>query len=337
MTVTQPLLSIRDFSLVFDTFDGTYHALDRVSFDVAPGEFLGVVGETGCGKSITVKSVLGLVPSPPARVVGGGIDFAGRDMLRLSAAEMRAVRGVEIAMIFQDPMTYLNPLFTIGRQMIDVIRAHQRVKPRGERWGGARIREHAIEMLRKVRLPNPERQMDAYPHQLSGGMRQRVLIAMALSGKPRLLIADEPTTALDVTIQAQILDLIVDLVEEMGLSVILISHDLGVVAKVCDRVVVMYAGQVVEDAATAELFAHPRHPYTRGLLGAVPHPGKPPAALACIPGTLPDLTAPPAGCRFVARCPLALPSCAETPPPLLPCGAVHRVACPVTAAEAENA
>ena len=255
---TRPLLSVRDLRLEFDTFDGVYRAIDGVSFDLAPGESLGIVGETGCGKSVTAKSILGLVPSPPARIVSGRIVYAGEDLVAAGENRLRALRGMEIAMIFQDPMTYLNPVFTIGQQLVDVITAHQRVRPEGERLGRREAREHALDMLRRVHLPNPERQMSAYPYQLSGGMRQRVLIAQALSGNPRLLVADEPTTALDVTIQAQILDLIAELMEDLNLSVIMISHDLGVVASLCRRVIVMYAGQVVEDAQVERLFSSPR-------------------------------------------------------------------------------
>ena len=324
--VPSPLLSIEDFRLDFDTFDGVYRAIDGVSFDLAAGESLGIVGETGCGKSVTAKSILGLVPAPPARVVSGRIRYAGEDLLAAGEARLRALRGVEIAMIFQDPMTYLNPVFTIGQQLVDVILAHQRVRPQGERIGRREAREHAIEMLRRVHLPNPERQMRAYPHQLSGGMRQRVLIAQALSGNPRLLIADEPTTALDVTIQAQILDLIAELMEDLDLSVIMISHDLGVVANLCRRVIVMYAGQVVEDASVSRLFSSPGHPYTRGLLRAVPHPGRKASALAGIPGTLPNLYDPPPGCRFQQRCVHAMPACAGGIP-LYELGPEQRVAC----------
>ena len=325
------LLSIEDFRLEFDTFDGVYRAIDGVSFDLAAGESLGIVGETGCGKSVTAKSILGLVPAPPARVVSGRIRYAGEDLLAAGEARLRALRGVEIAMIFQDPMTYLNPVFTVGQQLVDVILAHQRVRPEGGRIGRREAREHAIEMLRRVHLPNPERQMGAYPHQLSGGMRQRVLIAQALSGNPRLLIADEPTTALDVTIQAQILDLIAELMEDLDLSVIMISHDLGVVANLCRRVIVMYAGQVVEDASVARLFSSPGHPYTQGLLRAVPHPGRRASALAGIPGTLPNLYEPPPGCRFQHRCPHAMPACADGAP-LYEIGPEQRVACLLHAA-----
>ena len=322
----RPLLSIEGLRLRFDTFDGAYQALDAVSFDLAAGESLGIVGETGCGKSVTAKSILGLVPSPPARVVAGRILYDGEDLLGAGEERLRALRGVEIAMIFQDPMTYLNPVFTVGQQLVDVIMAHQRARPDARRMSRRQAREHGIEMLRRVHLPNPERQMDAWPHQLSGGMRQRVLIAQALSGNPRLLIADEPTTALDVTIQAQILDLIDELMEVMDLSVIMISHDLGVVANLCKRVLVMYAGQIVEDASVERLFTAPGHPYTRGLLRAVPHPGRRASALAGIPGTLPNLYEPPPGCRFRQRCPHAMPACAERVP-LYRLGPEQRVAC----------
>ncbi|EDP61564.1 predicted S-transferase [alpha proteobacterium BAL199] len=321
-----PLLSVRDFKLAFDTFDGVYQAIDGISFDLAPGESLGIVGETGCGKSVTAKSITGLLPSPPARVRGGQILFDGEDMLRVGEARLQQIRGNDIAMIFQDPMTYLNPVFTIGTQLVDVIMAHQRVRPRAERMRRDAARDHAIDMLGRVHLPNPERQLDAYPYQLSGGMRQRVLIAMALSGRPRLLVADEPTTALDVTIQAQILDLIHELRVEFGLSVLMITHDLGVVASVCDRVVVMYAGQIVEDATMARLFDHPAHPYTRGLLAAVPHPGRPAASLSSIPGSLPNLLDPPVGCRFRDRCALAGDDC-RRPPPITAIADGHKVAC----------
>lgn len=308
-----PVLEIRDYRLNFNTFDGVYHALDGVNLAVGRGQSLGIVGETGCGKSVTVRNVLGLLPSPPAEVISGEILYNGLDLLNVSPAEMQKIRGIEIAMIFQDPMTYLNPVFTIGTQMIDVILAHQKALDRNARKSKKEARAHAIEMLRKVHLPNPESQIDRYPHELSGGMRQRVLIAMALSGSPKLLIADEPTTALDVTIQAQILDLIAELVEDMGLSVIIITHDLGVVAKVCDNVAVMYAGQVVEYGTIDEVFGRPKHPYTEGLLKSIPHPGKPPEALYGIPGFLPNLLTPPAGCRFQARCPKAMDICG-TPP-----------------------
>jgi len=320
------LLSIEDLVLDFDTFDGVYKALDGVSVELMPGEALGIVGETGCGKSVTAKSILGLVPSPPAIVRSGRIAFNGENLLAAGERRLRAIRGVEIAMIFQDPMTYLNPVFTIGSQMVDAILAHERLKPAAERMSRRAARHHAAQMLARVQLPNPERTLDVYPHQLSGGMRQRVLIAMALSGHPKILIADEPTTALDVTIQAQILDLIGALMKDFDLSVILITHDLGVVATLCDRVAVMYAGQVVETASVPELFDAPRHPYTKGLLAAVPHPERRSAALTGIPGTLPNLLHPPEGCRFRGRCNHEVPACARRPP-LTRFSATHAAAC----------
>ena len=327
MTGTDPILSVRNFRLAFDTFDGIYQALDGIAFDLHAGESLGIVGETGCGKSITAKSILKLLPSPPARVLSGEILYQGRDLVQATEREVRQLRGTEIAMIFQDPMTYLNPVFSVGQQLVDAILAHQRAKPGAQRMSKAQAKQHAIDMLAKVHLPNPERQFESYPHELSGGMRQRVLIAMSLSGSPRLLIADEPTTALDVTIQAQILDLIAELIDDLKLSVLMISHDLGVVAKICDRVIVMYAGHVVEDATVAQLFTEPRHPYTRGLLSSIPHPGRPSSSLAGIPGILPNLYDPPRGCRFEARCPLAVPACSTAVPEMRRLAGDHRVAC----------
>ncbi len=321
-----PILEIQDLALEFDTFDGVYKALDGVSITLDRGESLGIVGETGCGKSVTAKSILGLVPSPPGHVRHGRILFEGEDLLAAGEARIRNIRGIDIAMIFQDPMTYLNPVFTIGQQLSDVIRAHQRLLPARRRMSAAQIRAYTLEMLDRVHLPNPERQYGSYPHQLSGGMRQRVLIAQALSGRPKILIADEPTTALDVTIQAQILDLIRELVGTFGLSVILITHDLGVVATLCNRIVVMYAGQVVEDASVGDLFGNPRHPYTRGLLNAVPHPGLPASRLTGIAGSLPNLLDPPSGCRFQTRCSRATEAC-HRKPPLTAIACDHKVAC----------
>ncbi|MBP0573119.1 ABC transporter ATP-binding protein, partial [Mycobacterium tuberculosis] len=288
-------------------------ALDGVTLAQGTGQGPGTVGETGCGKSITAKSVLGLVPSPPARVIGGDVRFEGRSVLGLTPAEMRRLRVNGIAMSFQDRMTYLNPLFTVGQQMASVIAAHA-ANGGGPRLGRWERRARAVDLFRRVHLPNPETLVDRYPHQLSGGQRQRVLIAMALSGKPKLLIADEPTTALDVTIQAQILDLIDELRRDLGLAVLMISHDLGVISRVCDRVAVMYAGTVVEVAPVADLFDAPRHPYTRGLLASVPHPRRPPVPLAGIAGTVPNLLHPPSGCRFRTRCDLATERCAAEKP-----------------------
>ncbi len=308
-----PILSFVDFKLNFDTFDGVYQAIDGISFDLNPGESLGIVGETGCGKSVTAKSIMGLLPSPPAEVAGGDIWFDGRNLLKEKSSTLKSIRGNEISMIFQDPMTYLNPVFTIGKQIVDVIMAHQKRGNHDRKLNSKQAFEYGMELLDKVHLPNPRRQMESYPHELSGGMRQRVLIAMALSGEPKLLIADEPTTALDVTIQAQILELIRELREQLNLSVIIITHDLGVVATVCDRVLVMYAGQIVEDASIKQLFDNPAHPYTRGLLQAVPDPAKPNKKLKGIPGALPNLLNPPMGCRFQTRCSSASDKCKRAP------------------------
>lgn len=302
--MSPPLLSIDELSLEFRTYDGVYQAIDNVSIDVAAGEALGLVGETGCGKSVLTRAVFGLVPTPPAQITAGSALFEGREILGLSSTEKRMMRGRDVAIIFQDPMTFINPVFKIGTQLIDAIRAHK-----GGKISKREARDLALTMLEKVQLPNPNRQMDSYPHQLSGGMRQRILIAMALAAEPKLLIADEPTTALDVTIQAQILDLIGRLVEDMGISLIMISHDLGVVAQVCSRVAVMYAGQIVEDAPIERIFKTPAHPYTKGLLEAVPHPFRPVDILNGIPGALPNLYNPPTGCRFAARCSHASDAC----------------------------
>jgi len=323
----EPFFQIRDYRLNFNTFDGVYQALDGINLELERGQSLGIVGETGCGKSVTVRNVLGLLPSPPAEVISGEILFEGRDLLKISKTEMQQIRGIEIAMIFQDPMTYLNPVFTIGTQMIDVIIAHRRNNAAADQMSRKEARQHAIEMLRKVHLPNPDKQISNYPHQLSGGMRQRVLIAMALSGNPKLLIADEPTTALDVTIQAQILDLIAELIDDMGLSLIIISHDLGVIAKICDRAAVMYAGQVVEYASIDELFDNPKHPYTQGLLRSIPHPEKPVSELVGIPGYLPNLLDPPKGCRFQQRCSHAMDICESQAPYDVRISKTHNVAC----------
>ena len=322
-----PLLSIRDYRLDFDTFDGAYHVLDGIDIDLAEGETLGLVGETGCGKSVLAKSIMGLLPRPPARTLTGQIEFEGQDLLSCSEADWRALRGLRIAMIFQDPMTFLNPVFSVGQQVCDVIQAQQGAKPRAGRLSVRAVRDRAVQMLELVRLPDAQGLLGRFPHQLSGGMRQRVLIAMALSGSPRLLIADEPTTALDVTIQAQILALMRELVHRMKLSVILISHDLGAVAAVCGRIAVMYAGTIVEDAPAAELLERPLHPYTRGLLAALPDIAGGQQTLAGIPGSIPDLLDPPSGCRFHPRCKLATERCRQEKPLLRETGSRHRVAC----------
>jgi peptide/nickel transport system ATP-binding protein len=307
------LLEIRDLVTEFRTDGGTIRAVDGVSFEIAPRTTLGIVGESGSGKSVTALSIMRLIPLP-GRVAGGSVRYAGRDLLTLRPAEMRAIRGNRIAMIFQEPMTSLNPVFTVGDQVGEAVRLHQR-KSRRE------ARAIAIEMFRRVGIPAPEDRVDAYPHQLSGGMRQRVMIAMALACTPDLLIADEPTTALDVTIQAQILDLLRTLQRDLGMSILLITHDLGVVAETCDEVVVMYAGRVVERARTELLFAAPRHHYTAGLLRSVPSYGEDRAGrrarLLEIPGMVPSLSELPVGCKFVDRCPAAEPLCRAEEPPLI--------------------
>jgi len=312
--MTVPLLEVRKLSLQFRTFDGVYQALDRVDLDVAAGDTVGIVGETGCGKSVLAKSVLGLLPSPPAHYPGGEIRWRGANILGAPESRLREVRGLQVAMVFQDPMTFLDPLYTVGDQVREVVRQHDRV--RHARRGKAEIRRGVIELFARLGLRDAGRVYDMYPHQLSGGMRQRVLIAMALSGQPQLLIADEPTTALDVTVQGQILRLLQTLVEEMSLAIVLISHDLGVVTSICRRVVVMYAGTVVETAAASDLLTAPLHPYTRGLLSAVPRLADTAGTLRGIPGQIPNLLAPPAGCRFAPRCPTATSLCQRERPEL---------------------
>ena len=319
-----PLLEVDGLKTWFFTRDGVVRAVDGVSFSVYPGETLAVVGESGCGKSVTSLSILRLIASPPGRVVAGRLLFEGRDLLTLPESEMRKVRGNEISMIFQEPMTSLNPVLTVGRQIAEALTLH-----RGLQRGDALAR--AVEMLRLVDIPESERRAGEYPHQLSGGMRQRVMIAMALACNPRLLIADEPTTALDVTIQAQILDLMRALKEKTGAAIVLITHDLGVVAEMAQRVVVMYAGRKVEEAPVDDLFARPRHPYTRGLLKSIPRlgdaqkPGR--MRLAEIPGMVPSLREEIAGCIFAPRCAHAAERCRREYPPLEHKGAGHWVAC----------
>jgi peptide/nickel transport system ATP-binding protein len=323
------LLEIDNLRTSFPTGAGEAYAVDGVSLTLDEGRTLGLVGESGCGKTMTALSIMRLVP-PPGRIGNGRLRFAGRDLLARSEAEMRAVRGNEIAMIFQEPTTSLNPLFTVGDQVAEAIRLHQRLARRA-------ARSEAIEMLRLVEIPEAERRADAYPHQLSGGMRQRVMIAMALSCRPRLLIADEPTTALDVTIQAQILDLLGDLQRRMGMALLLVTHDLGVVAERTDDVAIMYAGRIVERAAVGDIFARPLHPYTRGLMRSIPKVGaERRSRLESIPGTVPDLLHLPSGCRFRDRCPVAAAACAEVDPALEPHGAGHLVAC-IRAAETGEA
>ena len=322
---TVPLLAVENLKTHFYTSDGVVHAVDGVSYAVNAGETLAVVGESGCGKSVTALSILRLVPSPPGRIVAGAIRFQGTDLLTLSEAEMRAIRGNKISMIFQEPMTSLNPVLTVSRQIGETLRLHQGLDAHS---AGRR----AVEMLRLVHIPEPERRARQYPHQLSGGMRQRIMIAMALACNPKLLIADEPTTALDVTIQAQILDLVRELKAKTGTAIILITHDLGVVAEMAQRVVVMYAGRKVEEAPVAELFARPRHPYTRGLLDSIPKLGTGSAGGAAtrlpeIAGTVPSLAEPIVGCAFAPRCAFATSRCRSEYPPLEEKVPGHRAAC----------
>ncbi len=315
-----PLLEVRDLKTYFKTEGGLFRAVDGVSFQVRRGRTLGIVGESGCGKSVTSLSIMGLVPQPPGIKAGGEILFEGEDLLRKRPAELRRIRGSAISMIFQEPMTSLNPVFTVGDQIVEAITAHLSL-------GAAEARERAIAMLRRVRIPSPERRIDDYPHQMSGGMRQRVMIAMALACGPKLLIADEPTTALDVTIQAQILDLMRTLRDETGTSIILITHDLGVIAEIADEVVVMYAGKIVESAPVRHLFADPQHPYTIGLMGSIPKLDEERTRLASIEGTVPAPFALPEGCRFNPRCPFADDRCRREEPPLRALSEGHAVAC----------
>jgi oligopeptide/dipeptide ABC transporter ATP-binding protein len=316
----EPLLRVEDLSTWFHTTDGVARAVDGVSFDIREGETVGLVGESGSGKSVTALSLLRLI-DPPGRIeVGSRIRFEGRDLLTIEEEAMRRVRGNRIAMVFQEPMTALNPVFTVGDQVAEVARIHGGASRR-EAW------ERAVEMLHAVGIPDPRQRSRSYPHQLSGGMRQRVLIAMALVMNPALLVADEPTTALDVTIQAQILELLADLQSRLGLAILLITHDLGVVAEVASRVLVMYGGQVVEQATVRELFANPRHPYTRGLLEAMPRLGQSRDRLAVIPGIVPPSTAWPSGCRFRDRCGFAWDRCAAEAPPAYPVAGRHDARC----------
>jgi peptide/nickel transport system ATP-binding protein/oligopeptide transport system ATP-binding protein len=315
-----PLLEIAGLRTVFRTSMGEIAAVDGVDLAVPRGRTLGIVGESGCGKSMLSLSVMRLVP-PPGRVAAGSVTFDGRDLLTLSNAAMRDIRGSRVAMIFQEPMTSLNPVHTIGRQVIEAMRTHDR------RASAAELRDRAIEALQRVRIPAPEKRLDDYPHQLSGGMRQRVMIAMALACKPALLIADEPTTALDVTVQAQILDLLRELQAETGMSIILITHDLGVVAEMADEIAVMYAGRVVERAAATDIFASPQHPYTLGLLGSVPRLDEDRERLLAIEGAVPPPFALPKGCRFHPRCPFAIEACKLAQPLLEEVAAGHLAAC----------
>jgi oligopeptide/dipeptide ABC transporter ATP-binding protein len=316
----KPLLEVKSLRTSFFTEAGEVRAVDGVSFSVAPGKLLGIVGESGSGKSASMLSIMRLLPES-AKIVGGEVIFEDQDLIKISEPEMRHVRGARIAMIFQEPMTSLNPVFTIGSQIGEAVRLHQHTNR-------AETRNRTIEALRMVGIADPEHRIDDYPHQLSGGMRQRVMIAMALSCNPRLLIADEPTTALDVTIQAQILDLIRELQVRLGLAVILVTHDLGIVAEYADDVTILYAARVMEQAPTAELFRNPLNPYTRGLLESIPGiDGTRHHRLQAIPGSIPSALNPPAGCRFHPRCTRAIPQCSEAEPPLENKGPNHYVAC----------
>jgi oligopeptide/dipeptide ABC transporter ATP-binding protein len=313
------LLEVRDLKTYFDTDRGLFRAVDGVSFKVERGRTVGLVGESGCGKSVSALSIMGLIPHP-GRVEGEAISFEGRNLLKLSADERRRLRGRKLSMIFQEPMTSLNPVHTVGQQIVEAIRAHMDVAPDA-------ARERALEVLELVRIPSAKARFDDFPHQLSGGMRQRVMIAMALVCDPALLIADEPTTALDVTIQAQILDLLRDLQRRLGMAILIITHDLGVVAELADDVIVMYAGKIVESAPVRELFADPQHPYTIGLLGSIARLDVERPRLATIEGVVPSAHNQPKGCRFAPRCPFADGRCHAEPPPLVDMGPFHQVAC----------
>jgi peptide/nickel transport system ATP-binding protein len=315
-----PLIEIKDLRVRFHGDDGRItHAVDSVDLSVANGATLGLVGESGCGKSVTSLAIMGLLPKQTSEVTGA-IRFDGLDLLQTPDQTLRDLRGNRLAMIFQEPMTSLNPSFTIGDQIIETILRHRGGSRRG-------ARERAIELLRRVHIPSPERRIDEYPHKLSGGMRQRVMIAMALACDPHLLIADEPTTALDVTLQAQILELMRELKAASGAAIILITHDLGVVAEVCDEVAVMYAGEIVERAPVDELFSSPQHPYTVGLLGSIPRLDHRAEQLATIEGMVPNMAQPPSGCRFAARCPFVRDTCTKAPPPLAEVSPGHASRC----------
>ena len=321
--MAETLLDIRGLKTWFATDDGLVRAVDGVDLHIDRGETLGVVGESGCGKTVTARSVLKLIDMPPGRFEAGEILWRGRNLIPLGQDEMDKIRAREIAIIFQEPMTSLNPVYTVGYQIAEVLQQHEKLSRK-------RATQAAVEMLRLVNIPNPQKRVHDYPHQFSGGMRQRVMIAMAMSCKPQLLIADEPTTALDVTIQAQILELMQEMKDKIGMSVMLITHAMGVVAETCQRVVVMYAGKVVEEAPVEALFGNPRHPYTQGLIRSIPRVDR--AAehkerLEAIPGSVPSLLNPPTGCRFASRCKYAMDVCVRGLPPLKEVGPGHRVAC----------
>lgn len=317
----EKILEIKDLYVSFDTYAGEVQAVRGVSLEVGKGETLGIVGESGCGKSVTMQSMLKLIPMPPGRIKSGEILFNGKDLAKLSEKELQNVRGSEISMIFQDPMTSLNPTMIIGSQITEGLKKHQGLNKE-------EANKKAIEMLKLVGMPNPEKRIKQYPHEFSGGMRQRAMIAIALACNPKLLVADEPTTALDVTIQAQIIDLMRDIQKQLGTSIILITHDLGVVANMTEKIVVMYAGKIVEKGSSDDIFYRPKHPYTWGLLQSVPRLNATnKEELVPITGTPPDLFAPPKGCAFAARCKYAMKVCLEHNPELTPCGENHEAAC----------
>lgn len=323
-----PLLSVERLSVSFSGYRGISTVLDRVTFNIGCGEILGLVGESGCGKSVTARAILQLIPRPPGKITGGSIFFKGEDLLKVSNKRMGCVRGNEISMIFQEPMSSLNPVFSIGNQMREVVRLHKRL-PRRD------VDALCVDMLRRVQMPDPEAMLSKYPHELSGGMRQRVMIAMALVCKPELLIADEPTTALDVTVQGQVLAILTSLAREGNISVLMITHDMGVVAQVCDRVAVMYAGRVVEVALVRDLFSKPMHPYTKGLIASIPGMDSDDPLLS-IPGNVPTLINPPGGCRFHPRCRFKLDVCEKVIPEYRLVSPRHKVACHGVGLDAEK-
>ena len=321
--MAETLLDVRDLKTWFSTDNGMVRAVDGVSFSVDRGETLAVVGESGCGKTVTARSILKLIDMPPGRFAGGEIIWRGRNLIPLAASEMDQIRAREIGMVFQEPMTSLNPVYTVGDQIAEALRAHEKISRKA-------ALDAAVDILRLVHIPNAERRVRDYPHQFSGGMRQRAMIAMALACKPQLLIADEPTTALDVTIQAQILELLADMKSRLGMAIMLITHAMGVVAETAQHVVVMYAGKVVETAPVEELFDNPRHPYTQGLIRSIPRVDASAVGrqrLEQIPGTVPNLLNPPVGCRFAARCKFVTNICVQAEPPLRQVGPDHKMAC----------
>ncbi|MEM2908313.1 MAG: ABC transporter ATP-binding protein [Candidatus Hadarchaeales archaeon] len=323
--MAKPLLEVKGLKTYFFMEEGVVKAVDGVSFDVQKGEILGLVGESGCGKSVTALSILRLIPSPPGKIVAGKVIFKGRDLLKLSDEEMRRLRGKEISMIFQDPHTALNPVFTIGDQIAEPIELHQVIEERV--ISPEEVPKKVVEMLKLVGMPDPEVRVVEYPHQFSGGMKQRAMIAMMLSCNPSLLIADEPTTALDVTIQAQILELMKELRRKLNTSILIITHNLGVIAQMCDRVAVMYAGNIVEEADLITLFEDPKHPYTQALLKAIPKADVSRGKLVTIPGMVPSLVNPPPGCRFHPRCPFAMEVCTKEDPVTIEVEKGHSVRC----------